>query len=371
VLGAGTLVDNPLVLAQESRPADLRAALSAVLADPATDAVVSVFVSPLREPYTAVAEALSAAAVDSAKPLVSTVLSFAGPPQPAPAGTAGGGAIPAFPSPEIAVAALAKTVAYAEWRRRPEGEVPAFADIDQATARLVMMDVLRESPDGTRLAPEQIQRLLAAYGVPVWSAVAVASPDEAQAAADKLGYPVALKATAQAFRHRPELGTVRLDIAGEQELLAAYDAMTTRLGTDAGLAVQAMAPPGVATVIRAIDDPSFGALVSFGMGGVATELLGDHGFRVLPLTDLDAAELVRSVRAAPLLFGYRGSEPVDVAALETLLLRVARLADDLPEVAELELNPVIVAAKGTSVLSATARVAPPRARLDLGPRRLR
>lgn len=132
-----------------------------------------------------------------------------------------------------------------------------------------------------------------------------------------------------------------------------------------------MAPPGVATVIRTAEDPSFGALVSFGVGGVATDLLGDRAFRVLPLTDLDAAELVRAVRAAPLLFGYRGSEPVDAAALEQLLLRVARLADDLPEVAELELNPVIAAPTGTGVLRATARIAVPRARLDVGPRRMR
>jgi acyl-CoA synthetase (NDP forming) len=189
-------------------------------------------------------------------------------------------------------------------------------------------------------------------------------------AAVKPGYPVALKATAEPFRHRPERGTVRLDIADEDELRAAYQTMTARLGAAAGLVVQAMAPPGVATVIRTADDPSFGALVSFGVGGVATELLGDHGFRVLPLTDLDAAELVRSVRAAPILFGYRGSEPVDVAALETLLLRVSRLADELPEVAELELNRVMVAVKGVRVLGAAARIALPAAQLDTGPRRL-
>jgi acyl-CoA synthetase (NDP forming) len=215
-----------------------------------------------------------------------------------------------------------------------------------------------------------VSRLLAAYGVHVWPAVVVASPEEAVAAAVEHGYPVALKATAEPFHHRPELGTVRLDIADDDELRAAYQAMTARLGAAAGLAVQAMAPSGVATVIRTADDPSFGALVSFGVGGVATELLGDHGFRVLPLTDLDAAELVRSVRAAPLLFGYRGSEPIDVGALEALVLRVTRLADDLPEVAELELNPVMVAVSGVSVLGATVRIALPAARLDAGPRRL-
>jgi acyl-CoA synthetase (NDP forming) len=216
-----------------------------------------------------------------------------------------------------------------------------------------------------------VDRLLETYGVRVWPTTLVTSVDEAVAAAAALGYPVVLKATAEPLRHRPELGTVRLDLASEEELRAAYEAMSARLdGATARLAVQAMAPPGVATVVRTAEDPSFGALISFGVGGVATDLLGDRTFRVLPLTDLDAADLVRAVRAAPLLFGYRGSEPVDVAALEQLLLRVARLADDLPEVAELELNPVIVSASGTSVLRATARVAAPTMRLDVGPRRL-
>jgi acyl-CoA synthetase (NDP forming) len=232
--------------------------------------------------------------------------------------------------------------------------------------------VLQASPGGAALPAEQTARLLQMYGVPVWPTVVTESVDTAVAAAAKVGYPVALKATAETLRHRPELGTVRLDIGSEDELRAAYQAMTARLGgARAGLAVQAMAPQGVATVVRTAEDPSFGALISFGVGGVATDLLGDRSFRVLPLTDVDAAELVRAVRAAPLLLGYRGTEPVDVAALEQLLLRVARLADDVPEVAALELNPVLASPHGTFVLGATARVAVPASRLDAGPRRLR
>jgi acyl-CoA synthetase (NDP forming) len=279
--------------------------------------------------------------------------------------------VPTFPSPEIAVAALARTVGYAQWRCRPEGTVPSFPDVDPDAARAVVEDALRGPADGGQLSPDRVRRLLAAYGVRVWPAVPAATPDQAATAAGELGYPVAVKATAPALRHRPELGTIRLDIADEDELVAAFGAMRAKLGADAGLAVQAMAPPGVAAVIRTADDPSFGALVSFGLGGVATDVLGDHRFRAPPLTDRDAAELVRSVRAAPLLFGYRGSEPVDTDAVEELLLRVARLADDLPQVAQLELNPVVVAAKGAHVLDATVRVAPPAARLDMGPRRLR
>jgi acyl-CoA synthetase (NDP forming)/RimJ/RimL family protein N-acetyltransferase len=362
-LGPDGVIGNPLVLPLGSGPAELRGALTAVLADPGVDAVVTVFLPALREHESNVTAAVSAAARDSTKPLVSTFLGFG-----AAARTAGG--VASFPSPEVAVAALGKAAAYAEWRRRPEGTMPTLAGIDEDGAKKQVEDALRASPEGGALRADQVNRLLATYGVPVSPAVVATSPEEAVAAAVKLGYPVALKATAEPFRHRPELGTVRLDIADEDELRAAFQAMTARLGAAAALAVQAMVPPGVATVIRTADDPSFGALVSFGVGGVATELLGDHGFRVLPLTDLDAAELVRSVRAAPLLFGYRGSEPVDVGALEALLLRATRLADDLPEVAELELNPVVVAESGVSVLRATARIAPPAARLDAGPRRL-
>jgi acyl-CoA synthetase (NDP forming) len=363
-LGPDAVVDNPLVLPLGSGPAEFHRVLTAVLEDPGVDAVVTVFLPMRREQEAELAAVVAAAAKGRTKPLISTFLSVDDAAAPAD------GEVVSFRSPEVAVAALAKTAAYAEWRRRPEGTVPAIADIDEDAARALVTDFLSSAPQGGALSADDVCRLLAAYGVPVRRAVAVASVDSAAAEAAHLGYPVALKATAEPLRHRPDLGTVRLDIADEEELRAAYQTMTARLGAAARLSVQAMAPPGVATVIRTADDPSFGAVVSFGLGGVATELLGDRGFRVLPLTDRDAAELVRSVRAAPLLFGYRGSEPVDVAALEALLLRVARLADDLPEVAELELNPVIVAVHGTSVLGARARVGVSRTPLDAGPRRL-
>ena len=367
-LGPDVVNGNPFVLARDCGPADFGSALAAAMADAAVDAVVIVVIPPLSESDSDMAEVLATTSTGSTKPLVCIRVGFEG---SAAAQRDDPGAVPSFPSPEVAVAALATAAAYAEWRRRPEGMVPILPDVDQDAASTLVADTLRASPAGGPLTADQVNRLLAMYGVRLWPTIPVTSVDEAASAAADLGYPVALKATVEPLRHRPELGTVRLDITDEGELRAAYQAMTARLGTAAGLAVQAMAPPGVATVIRTVEDPAFGALVSFGLGGVATDLLGDHGFRVLPLTDIDATELVRSVRAAPLLFGYRGSDPVDVAALEQLLLRVARLADDLPEVAELELNPVIVAPCGTSVLGATARVAVPAARLDTGPRRMR
>ena len=141
-------------------------------------------------------------------------------------------------------------------------------------------------------------------------------------------------------------------------------------GTAGGFVVQAMAPTGVATRLATVEDPLFGPVVSFGLGGVATDLLGDRSYGVPPLTDSDLAALVRGVRAAPLLLGHGGSTPVDVAALEDLLARLARLADDVPEVAALELNPVVAAPGGAAVLAATGRLARPAARAERGARAL-
>jgi len=353
---------NPLVLPPGCGAAELGRALDAVLADPAIDAVITAYVPPLRTLAAAeVARVVAAASADAVKPVVSVLPLDDAPP----------GSVPGYRSPEEAVSALASTVEYAAWRRTPEGELPHIADVDPTAARAVIDAALRDFPAGAALPPPEARRLLAAYGVPVWRSVAVASAEEAVARAAELGYPVAIKATAESLRHRPELGTVRLDIASAEELRAAYRTMTARLGEGAELAVQAMAPTGVATEIRATEDPSFGALLSFGVASVATDLLGDRAHRIVPLTTADAAELVRSVRAAPLLFGYRGAAPVDVAALERLLVRVAKMVDDLPEIAELVLNPVMVSAQGVEILASDVRVAPPASRPDAGPRRLR
>ena len=163
---------------------------------------------------------------------------------------------------------------------------------------------------------------------------------------------------------------MRLDLADAAAVRSAVTALTELTEVEAPVVVQRMASPGVPTVVQVLDDPTFGALVSFGVGGLATELLGDRAYAPVPMTDLDAAELVAAPRAAPLLAGYRGSEPVDTAALQDLLLRVSRLAEDLPEVLHLDLNPVLVARHGLAVLSAVVTVGPPTARVDPGPRRL-
>ncbi|MEU3961806.1 GNAT family N-acetyltransferase [Streptomyces buecherae] len=222
------------------------------------------------------------------------------------------------------------------------------------------------------LSAPDTQRLLARYGISVLPALPAPDPDSAARAAARLGYPVALKPTAPHLRHRADLGGFRLDLGGERELRRAYAELTSLLGgpDELRLVVQRMAPRGVDTVVRAAIDPAAGAVLSFGLAGAPSELLGDTAHRLIPATDREVAELIRSVRTAPLLFGWRGSRPVDTAALEELLLRVSRLVGDHPEVVAVHLEPVVVAPHGLSVLGASLRLAPPPVRTDLGPRHL-
>ncbi|MFJ6937992.1 GNAT family N-acetyltransferase [Streptomyces sp. NPDC101132] len=286
------------------------------------------------------------------------------------------GPIPAYPSPERAVRALAEAVRYAEWRRGTavSGQVPEYEDIDTAGAAAQLEALLAgtDGDAGTTLADADAHALLARYGIRVLPTLPAPTPDAAAEAAGRLGYPVALKTTAPHLRHRADLGGVRLELANEHELRRAYGELTELLGKPAELqpVVQAMVPRGVDTVVRSVIDPAVGAVLSFGLAGVASELLGDTAHRLVPATDRDAAALVRSIRTAPLLFGWRGSAPVDTPALEELLLRVSRLVDEHPEVAGVSLEPVVVATEGLSVLSAQVRIARPPVRTDLGPRTL-
>lgn len=322
------------------------------------------------------AEALSAATSTGPRALARTP---GGPPagrpptdEPAPTPAL----IPAYPAAERAVRALSEAVKYAQWRRdaAEPGKVPEYDGIDETGAAEVITALLAkdDDPRGAELAPEDARALLARYGIDVRQTLPAPGADEAAAAARTLGYPVALKTTAPHLRHRADLGGVRLDLANEGELRRAYEELSETLGKPEELrpVVQAMAPRGVDTVVRAVIDPAAGAVLSFGLAGAASELLGDTAHRLIPVTDRDAQSIVRGIKTAPLLFGWRGSAPVDTAALEEVLQRVSRLVDDHPEVVAVSLEPVVVAQSGLSVLGASIRLAPPPARDDLGPRTL-
>ncbi|MCX4659662.1 bifunctional acetate--CoA ligase family protein/GNAT family N-acetyltransferase [Streptomyces uncialis] len=297
---------------------------------------------------------------------------------PAPAETlAAAVRIPAYPATERAVRALGEAVKYAQWRREAAdpGRVPEFDGVDSGgAAELIgtLLGAADDDPSGFTLPDEAARELLARYGIGVHTTLPAPTPDEAVAAAQLLGYPVALKATAPHLRHRADLGGVRLDLADEDQLRRSYTELSDSFGrpTELRPVIQAMAPRGVDTVVRAVIDPVAGAVLSFGLAGAASELLGDTAHRLIPVTDRDARSVVRAIRTAPVLFGWRGSAPADTDALEELLLRVSLLVDEHPEVVGITLEPVVVAQHGLSVLSASVRLAHPPARDDLGPRTL-
>ncbi len=251
------------------------------------------------------------------------------------------------------------------WRRRRPGTVPELAGFEPERAQAIVDRFLAANPAGGWLPPTTLAEVCAAAGLPLLQTVEVGSDERAAIEAARLGFPVVLKASGPDLVHKSDVGGVRLRLESAEEVAAAYREMAARLAPAmTGAVLQRMAAPGVETIAGVVLDPLFGPLVMFGLGGVTTELLRDRAFRVLPLTDADASELVRSLRSAPLLFGYRGMPPVDVAALEDLLHRVARLAATVHEVAELDFNPVIASAGGVAVVDARVRVAPAPVALD-------
>ncbi|QSB13374.1 GNAT family N-acetyltransferase [Natronosporangium hydrolyticum] len=327
----------------------LAAALDRAVADDMVDAVV-VLVTPPAPPATGepLAAAVERAAAAGEKPVVATFLAGELPPQ-----------VPAYRSVEEAVQALARVAGYAGWRREPAGVVPAVTGVDSAAAAAA----------AAALAAGEPAAALGHYGVDVVPRRRVRSAPEAVAAAAELGYPVALTAAGDPqWRHRSDLGAVWLDLADRAAVRRAYRQLAGRFGAE--VAVQPMVAPGVACVVEVAQDPAFGPVVGFGLGGVATELLGDRAWRLAPLTDRDAAALVAAPRAAPLLGGWRGAAEVDRAALAELLVRVGRLADEQPHLRSMVLNPVLARPDGWSVLHAEVTVGEPTARPDSGPRRL-
>jgi acyl-CoA synthetase (NDP forming) len=229
-------------------------------------------------------------------------------------------------------------------------------------ARALVWTFLRDSPGGGWLPPDRVAELLGCYGIPLASLMPVTSADDAVRTAAGLGGPVALKADVPGLVHKTDAGAVQLDLRTEADIRRAYDELTGRFGPHARVLIQPMITGGTEIIIGVAQEPVFGPLVVFGLGGVATDMLADRAARIAPLTDTDADELIRSIRSAPLLLGYRGAQPADLAALQDTLLRVSGLADDLPEIAELDLNPVIARPDGVSAVDARIRITPIRPR---------
>jgi acyl-CoA synthetase (NDP forming) len=283
----------------------------------------------------------------------------------------GDGQIPAYGYPEAAVAAMARAARYGAWRTEPRGQIPPLLDIRTEDARTLVRGFFHATLGGGWMPPDKTAELLRCYGIPLAELTSARSEDEAVRAFEALAGPAVLKADVPGLVHKTDAGAVELDLRTEADVRNAYRSLTGRFGErQRSVLVQPMIAGGTEVIVGVADDHMFGPLVVFGLGGVATEVLADHAARLTPLTDTDADQLIGSIRSAPLLRGYRGGPSADLGALRDLLLRVSRLADDLPEVTELDLNPVIARADGVFVVDARIKARPYQAQ-DPFLRRLR
>jgi acyl-CoA synthetase (NDP forming)/GNAT superfamily N-acetyltransferase len=267
--------------------------------------------------------------------------------------------IPAYGYPEAAAGAVSRAARYGAWRTEPRGQVPSFPDIRTEDARALIRGFLHSTLGGGWMPPDKTPELLRCYGLPLAEFTPARSEEEAVAAFTAVADPVVLKADVPGLADKTGAGAVELDLRTQADVRGAYRRLTDRFGGRMRqILVQPMIAGGTELIVGVADDRMFGSLVVFGLGGVTTEVLADHVARLTPLTDTDADKLIHSIRSAPLLLGQRGGSAADLRALRDLLLRVSRLADDLPEVTELDLNPVIARPDGVFVVDARIKVTP-------------
>jgi acetyl coenzyme A synthetase (ADP forming)-like protein len=273
--------------------------------------------------------------------------------------------IPTYHLPETPALVLSKASSYREWRQQRPGMVPDFDDLDLSGARKICADALSGRGAGW-LTTEETRNVLCAMRLPIQPGGVARTADEAAALAKQAGYPVAVKLASYQIVHKTEIGGVQVNLRDEDAVRKAFESIRTRLaetnqlGAMEGVLVQSMVASGVQVMIGVTDDPVFGPLIAFGLGGIHVEILGDVQFRITPLTDRDAAEMVRGIKGYRLLMGYRGHPPADLEALEETLLRVSRLVEEIPEISELDLNPIFALppGRGCRIVDARIRVEP-------------
>ena len=366
-------IRNPVDMIASARPESFERAVHLVADDPGIDAVLVIYVPPIVTQPEEVAQAIvrgaeaaghaAAARGVPAKPVLACFMGSHGVPDALRSLSESN--VPSYTFPESAAIALARAADYGVWLAKPEGRIPALGEIDGSRADDAIAGALGRAAAGAPawLRPAEVRALLGAYGIASPEQAVATDADAAVAAARRIGFPVAVKLVSDAVTHKSEVGGVVLDVADESGVRAAFTGIAARLRTAGqardmqGVAVQAMVRDGIEAIVGVTHDPSFGPMLMFGLGGTQVELLKDVVFRLPPITDLDAAEMVRAPRGFPLLEGYRGGPAADIAALETLLLRVSQLVGDHPEIVEMDLNPIKALAPGRGCRVVDARVA--------------
>ena len=343
-------VGNPVDMIASASPEQYRRAIELMLDDPNVDSLLVIFIPPLITPASDVSAAITAAmAGRTSKPVLATFMGSQGRmPQ---------SSVPAYLFPESAAVALARVAHYGEWLRKPRGSSLALGRFDRDAARAIVATALAEG--GGWLAAVEAQSLLKTCGIEVADARLARTPDEAARAAAEIGFPVAMKAIGPTLVHKTEIGGVKLGVSGEHSVREGYADFATRLGSRLeAVLVQRMVTGGVEMVVGGINDPSFGPLVMSGTGGIFVELVADTVFRMCPLNDTEAAEMINEMKGKVLLRGYRGSAPADEAAFRATLLAVSQLIDACPEILEMDINPVLVLAHGAVAADVRIRIGP-------------
>jgi acetyltransferase len=341
---------NPVDMIASATPQSYRIAVEAVLADPNVDAVIATFVPPLGVRQEDVAEAIvSVAGGQKEKPVMAVLMGRQGLPQGLAELNAAG--IPGYRFPESAARALATMYRYRRWLERPAGEVRRF-DADREVVAGILAAARAEGRE--KLSETEVMRVLEAYGIPVAPYAVARTADEAARAAAEIGYPVVAKVLSPRIIHKSDVGGVVVGVEDEAELRAAFGRLTTevpaRAGIDAGevdgVLVQKMVGRGKETIIGMTLDPQFGPVLMFGLGGIYVEALKDVVFRVQPVTDVDAREMVRAIRGASLLQGVRGEPASDLGAVEETIQRISQLVGDHDAIKEMDVNPWMAFAEG-------------------------
>ena len=278
-----------------------------------------------------------------------------------------GEVIPTYRRPEIPARILNLALTHDAWQKRPAGQIPIYTDVDLATAKAICVKALSDRGSGW-LTTQETHALLAAIKIPLVSDGIATTPEEAVRLAQKIGYPVAVKLASHQIVHKTEIGAVRLNLIDDQAVRDAFNGILAsieqvgQLGAMEGVVVQPMLSGGVEVMVGMTRDPLFGPLIAFGLGGIHVDILGDVQFRVAPLTDHDAQEMIRGIKGYRLLTGYRGHPSADLEALEQTLLRVSRLVEEIPEISELDLNPIFALppCQGCRIVDARVRIEPLR-----------
>jgi acetyl coenzyme A synthetase (ADP forming)-like protein len=357
-LAADASVGNPVDMIASAGAKEYAACIGALLTSDEIDALMTIFIPAAPEGAEEMATAIRDAAFEHhrEKTFLTVYMSSGGAPR---LFSSGEKRIPTYPFPEQAAFALSRAVEYHEWREKDEGAIVAMDGINAAAAHTVVGGALQRQGAGW-LDPDEVEAVLGAYGLAMPKSVVAASVDQAVTAADAMAGPVVLKVISESALHKSDVGGVVLNIEGAAAIREGYAAVTSAVPDPQGVLIQEYVEGGHEVLIGMTEDPNFGPLIVFGLGGVFVELIGDVAFRIHPLTDLDAVEMIGEVKSAQLLAGYRGGAAGDVAAVQDALLRISALVADLPEIAEMDLNPVKVAepGNGLSVVDARIKVRP-------------